>query len=100
MMKKSAPYSGARRKQNEKVAWNMQDVARGIQKSFAGEPLVDDKPKPNTSRSRAPTQQPGRSTPQDAARVLQNSSTLGKAAVDNVRKSKNKSADYLKSIGQ
>ena len=103
MMKKNAPYSGARRQANQKVAWNMEDVARGISNSFAGRPLTEKRKPTDTasSNSRSTGQQSAsRQKANDAARMLGSSSAAGRTAVNTVRKARNRTADYLKSIGE
>jgi hypothetical protein len=86
MRKPNAPYSSARRAANTQVASGgvfdtMKDLVMGKGREKDSMPI-----------NQKPANQ--------AANVLRDTSSMGKTAVDNTRKLRNKTADYLNSIGE
>jgi len=86
MRKPNAPYSSARRAANTQVASGgvfdtMKDLVMGKSREKDSMPI-------NQKRAN------------QAADVLRDTSSMGATAVNNVRKSRNKTADYLNSIGE
>ncbi len=86
MMKSNAPYSSARR------AANKQQVAEGG--------AFDQLKYLVTGRGRKMDSGINQEPANRAADVLRNTSSTGRTAVDNVRKARNRTADYLNSIGE
>jgi hypothetical protein len=85
MMKSNAPYSSARRAANQQVA----SGGAFDQLKY----LV-------TGRGRQTNPGINQEPANRAANVLRNTSSTGRTAVDNVRKARNRTADYLNSIGE
>jgi len=89
-MKSNAPYSSARRKANEQVAWNPMDIIRS-----ATGTKEDRQPQGGDIISKQ-----SRDKANAAGRVLEQTTPMGNKAVGNARKASGKSARILEEMGE
>ena len=86
MRKPNAPYSSARRAANTQVA------SGGVFDTVKDWATGKSQQKDSTMINQKPANQ--------AADVLRDTSPMGRTAVNNTRKARNRTADYLDSIGE
>lgn len=92
-MKSNAPYSSARRAQNQQVAWNPVDAVKrmvGVKDDSQGSQSQGGDVISKQSRDKANT----------AGRALEQTSPLGNAAVNNTRKASTRTSRRLEEMGE